>query len=119
MFFGSARAKSREEFERALETAEPGSPEREKLLKTEFMVKFYEGIRTLTEKFSDWNHQRVHDGRGRYVVATGGGPGMMQAANEGAHRAEAPSVGFGISLPFETGLNPYATYFFPFRGLFS
>ncbi|CAD7975474.1 unnamed protein product [Amoebophrya sp. A25] len=110
MFFGSARAKSREEFEKALERAIPGSPEREKLMKGEFLVKYYEGIRTLTEKFSDWNHQRVHEGTGsRYVVATGGGPGMMQAANEGAYRAQAPSVGFGISLPFEAGLNPYVS----------
>ncbi len=43
------------------------------------------------------------------VVATGGGPGIMEAANRGAFDAGAPSIGFTISLPHEEGPNPYIT----------
>lgn len=43
------------------------------------------------------------------VIATGGGPGLMEAANRGAADAGAPSIGFNISLPYEQGPNPYST----------
>ncbi|WP_297801657.1 TIGR00730 family Rossman fold protein [uncultured Brevundimonas sp.] len=43
------------------------------------------------------------------VIATGGGPGIMEAANRGAYEAGAPSVGFTISLPFEDVPNPFST----------
>ena len=42
-----------------------------------------------------------------YVVGTGGGPGMMSAANSGAKKGLGRSLGFGISLPFESSLNPF------------
>lgn len=55
------------------------------------------------------------DGVQRYTVCTGGGPGMMKAANLGASRVPgALSMGMGISLPFETSMNAYVT-----RGLVS
>jgi len=43
------------------------------------------------------------------VIATGGGPGAMEAANRGARDAGAPSIGFNIKLPFEQWPNPYST----------
>lgn len=43
------------------------------------------------------------------VIATGGGPGLMEAANRGAHDAGAPTIGFNIKLPAEQRTNPYIT----------
>ena len=49
------------------------------------------------------------------VIATGGGPGLMEAANRGASEAGAPSIGFNIVLPFEEHPNPYSTPELTFR----
>ncbi len=49
------------------------------------------------------------------VIATGGGPGIMEAANRGAHDANAPSIGFNITLPLEQEPNAYSTPDLTFR----
>ncbi|MDG2520826.1 TIGR00730 family Rossman fold protein [Caulobacter segnis] len=49
------------------------------------------------------------------VIATGGGPGIMEAANRGASDAGAPSIGFNITLPHEQAPNPYSTPELTFR----
>lgn len=54
-----------------------------------------------------------------YAVITGGGPGAMEAGNRGAHEAGGVSVGLGIELPFETGLNPYVGIGVDFRYFFA
>jgi len=57
-------------------------------------------------------------GEAGFSIITGGGPGMMQAANQGAHEAGVPSVGLNIELPFEQDLNPYADLKIHFRYFF-
>jgi uncharacterized protein (TIGR00730 family) len=55
------------------------------------------------------------DGKRDNVIATGGGPGIMEAANRGASEAGAPSIGFNIRLPTEEEPNPYTTPELTFR----
>ena len=57
-------------------------------------------------------------GEAGFSIITGGGPGMMQAANQGAQAAGVPSVGLNIELPFEQDLNPYADLKIHFRYFF-
>src|SRR4029450_7021847 len=57
------------------------------------------------------NNQRIRDN----VIATGGGPGIMEAANRGASDIGAPSIGFNITLPHEQSPNPYSTPELTFR----
>lgn len=58
---------------------------------------------------------RGQDGLRDNVIATGGGPGLMEAANRGAHEAGAPTIGFNITLPHEQVPNPYTTPDLTFR----
>jgi uncharacterized protein (TIGR00730 family) len=58
-------------------------------------------------------------GRAGFEIITGGGPGIMQAANQGARDAGALSVGLDIDLPFETGVNPYVDLHVPFHYFFT
>ena len=54
-----------------------------------------------------------------YAVVTGGGPGLMEGPNRGAHEAGGMSVGLGIELPFEQGLNPWVDLGLNFRYFFA
>jgi len=72
------------------------------------MSRFYEDARTLSGLVSRWA-MTLPGRRRRYVITSGGGPGIMEAANRGAYEAGAKTIGLNIKLPFEQMPNPYIT----------
>lgn len=67
----------------------------------------YQDAACLAEKIARWTTE-THDAPERYAIVTGGGPGIMQAAHQGAARVDASlNIGLNISLPHEEGPNPY------------
>jgi len=72
------------------------------------MARYYEDARRLAHMLTKWSIQ-IPARRRRFVVTTGGGPGIMEAANLGAHEAGGKSIGLNIQLPFEQYPNQYIT----------
>jgi uncharacterized protein (TIGR00730 family) len=72
------------------------------------MARYYEDARRLAHLLTKWSIQ-IPARRRRFVVTTGGGPGIMEAANLGAHEAGGKSIGLNINLPFEQNPNSYIT----------
>jgi uncharacterized protein (TIGR00730 family) len=72
------------------------------------MARYYEDARRLAFLLTEWSIQ-IPARRRRFVVTTGGGPGIMEAANLGAHEAGGKSIGLNINLPFEQNPNSYIT----------
>jgi uncharacterized protein (TIGR00730 family) len=116
VFFGSARILSPEESYRNFRSVsrqfkklkKPGNSIIRKYKDAETdlnMSKYYSDTEELSYKMTKWS--KSLGGGNKFVVASGGGPGIMEAANRGAKRAEGNSIGFNISLPFEQYPNPY------------
>ena len=82
VFFGSARLKQHSEY--------------------------YQQAKDLAFKLTKWNMKKFNEEH-RYVITTGAGPGIMEAANRGASEAGGKSIGLGISLPFEQTNNKWIT----------
>lgn len=72
------------------------------------MAAYYEDARILSGKLATWA-KSLPGPRHRFVVTSGGGPGIMEAANRGAYEAGAKTIGLNIKLPFEQQPNPYIT----------
>ncbi|MGC2059894.1 MAG: TIGR00730 family Rossman fold protein [Candidatus Sulfotelmatobacter sp.] len=72
------------------------------------MARYYEDARRLAHLLTEWSIQ-IPARRHRFVVTTGGGPGIMEAANLGAYEAGGKSIGLNINLPFEQNPNSYIT----------
>jgi uncharacterized protein (TIGR00730 family) len=72
------------------------------------MARYYEDARKLAGMVTKWT-QTLKGRRHRFVVTSGGGPGIMEAANRGAYEAGGKSIGLNIRLPFEQAPNPYIT----------
>ncbi len=116
VFFGSARIKPKKEsveLERKARArlAKVRRPTKEmirELRRAQVQVEmadYYEDCVQLARLLTAWSKNL--DTKRRFVVCSGGGPGIMEAANKGAYLAGGKSIGLNISLPFEQFANPY------------
>ena len=108
---GSAQPAPKEEQPASPEEIESGEASAQKLKLAEAaveMAQYYEDARRLAGMVATWS-KTLPGRRHRFVVTSGGGPGIMEAANRGAYEAGAKSIGLNIKLPFEQHPNPYIT----------
>ena len=108
IFFGSARTLPRAEAETELAAARAEGGD---LKRAEFalsMSEYYEATRELAKRLTEWS-KNLEGTERRFVVCSGGGPGIMEAANRGASEAKGINVGLNISLPHEQAENPHVS----------
>ena len=117
VFFGSSRVlphdKAREKLREVINRARyGGAPATSQELRAARMAmkmsKYYEQARELAHLITTWS-LGLKNGKHFLVVCSGGGPGIMEAANRGAQEAGGVSIGFNIRLPSEQNANPYIT----------
>ena len=108
VFFGSARIPSRETALAALETAKAAGGDLEAAELQLGMSRYYEDTRELARRLTKWS-KALEGEESRFIVCSGGGPGIMEAANRGASEAAGINAGLNISLPLEQADNPYIT----------
>jgi len=111
VFFGSARIPSHDNASNRLTEIRGNGQQAKDIKRAEAaveMARYYEDARKLARLLTEWSTQ-IPAKRQRFVVTTGGGPGIMEAANLGAHEAGGKSIGLNIALPFEQYPNQYIT----------
>jgi uncharacterized protein (TIGR00730 family) len=113
--FGSARIPSPEVAAERIAAAPAGAP-RLRAEKLGAWSRYYQEAQAFAKLVSEEGGAlKPVEGWRDNVIATGGGPGIMEAANRGAHDAGAPSIGFNITLPGEQQPNAYSTPDLTFR----
>ncbi|HTT17683.1 MAG TPA: TIGR00730 family Rossman fold protein [Candidatus Sulfotelmatobacter sp.] len=115
VFFGSARFQGHKAATERLDaigeknaTPDQLQEDYERAQATLDTARYYEDARKLAYQLTKWSIN-IPARRHRFVVTTGGGPGIMEAANLGAHEAGGKSIGLNIQLPFEQHPNPFVT----------
>jgi uncharacterized protein (TIGR00730 family) len=119
VFFGSARilapeaskerlVELRKSFESETNQSKPTLEEVRQAEKAVLMSRYYEDAMSLAQHIVRWAKSLDSDLK-RLMICSGGGPGIMEAANRGAKEAGGQSIGFSISLPMEQEINPYVS----------
>src|SRR5215468_1821718 len=115
VFFGSARFQSMDDAQSNLVTIRAGDKKAndyatnlKRAQAAVDMARYYEDARKLASMLTEWSI-KIPARRRRFVVTTGGGPGIMEAANRGAKEVGGKTIGLNINLPFEQYPNPYIT----------
>ncbi len=108
VFLGSARLLPKDVAEAKLQEARKDNGDVRRAEIDLEMSRYYEDARCLARRLTEWS-KNLEGHQKRFVMCTGGGPGIMEAGNRGASEAKGLNMGFNITLPFEQSQNPYIT----------
>jgi len=111
VIFGSSRILPRDVAEQRVAAAKElgDAAESKRAEKQLEMSRYYEETRSIAFQLTKWSKALEGTDR-RFVICSGGGPGIMEAANRGASEAKGENIGLNISIPFEQVENPYITH---------